>query len=48
MRLTDVLDALGVCCLAVFAFFCWWPAAFLVIGAALLLASFLRTRGGRK
>jgi len=48
MRITDVLDALGVVVLAAFAFFIWPPAALLVVGAALLLTSFVRVRGGRK
>ena len=48
MRGTDVLDALGVLCIAAFAFFCWWPATFLVVGAALLLASFRSSRGGAR
>lgn len=47
MRITDLLDALGVLCLAAFAFFIWPPASLLVVGAALLFTSFVRARGSR-
>lgn len=38
-----LLDLLGVSCLAAFAAFLWPPAALLVVGAALLLASWRRS-----
>jgi hypothetical protein len=40
---TVVLDILGVLCLAGFAGAIWWPACLLVVGAALLLASWRST-----
>jgi hypothetical protein len=47
VKLTDVLDILGVVSLAVFAFLIWPPLVFAVIGVILLVASFVRARGGR-
>jgi hypothetical protein len=44
MSKTDVLDLLGITCLALFAGFIWPPAALLVIGAAALLMSWRATR----
>ena len=41
--MTDLLDLLGVTCLAVFAFFVYPPAALLVVGAAALLISWRRS-----
>ncbi|MGH8430473.1 MAG: hypothetical protein ACREUF_08730 [Solimonas sp.] len=42
MSRSDVLDLLGVCCLAVFAYAIWPAAALLVFGAAALLMSWAR------
>jgi hypothetical protein len=39
VNLTTLLDVFGVAALAAFAFFVWPPAALLVVGAALLFAS---------
>lgn len=46
MRITDLLDVLGVLAVAAFSFFIWYPAPLLVIGVALLVASFVRTKSG--
>jgi hypothetical protein len=40
---TDVLDLLGVACVALFAFAVWPPAALLVVGVAALLISWRRS-----
>jgi len=48
VKVTDVLDILGLLALIGFAFLVWPPAALLVLGIVLLLASFMRARGGRK
>ncbi len=37
--LTTLLDLLGVACLAVFAWFVWFPLPLLVLGVAALLES---------
>jgi hypothetical protein len=39
VKLTTFLDVFGAAALAGFAFFIWPPAALLVVGAALLFAS---------
>lgn len=36
------LEVAGVLCIAAFAFFIWPPAALLVLGAACLVASYVR------
>lgn len=41
--MTDVLEALGVTCLAGFAALVWPPAVLLVIGVALLLLGWSRS-----
>jgi hypothetical protein len=41
--MTTALDILGAACLAVFAFFVWWPAPFHVVGVAALLISWRAT-----
>lgn len=40
---SDILDLLGVTCLAVFAYFVYPPAALLVVGVAALLISWRRS-----
>ena len=42
MKLSDLLDVLGVSCLAVFAFAVWPPACLLVVGVAALVAAWMR------
>ena len=42
--MTSYLDILGACCLALFAFAVWPPAALLVIGVAALLISWGASR----
>lgn len=41
---TDVLDLLGVCCVALFAYAIWPAACLLVMGAAALLMSWRASR----
>lgn len=43
MKLTDLLDLLGVSCLALFAFAVWPPACLLVVGVAAVLMSWRRS-----
>lgn len=43
--LWTILEVLGVLLLALFAWFVWPPAAALVVGVALLLASWRNSRG---
>lgn len=43
--MTTALDVFGVACVAAFAFFCWPPAALLVVGTASLLVSWRRAGG---
>lgn len=47
MKVTDVLDVLGVLALVAFAYLIWPPAALAVAGVAFLAASFLLSRRGR-
>ena len=42
--LTTLLDLLGIALIVTFAALVWWPAAFLVAGAACLLLSWRLTR----
>lgn len=42
MSRSDVLDLLGVCCLAVFAYAVWPAAALLVFGVAALAMAWVR------
>lgn len=44
MAKTDVLDLLGVCCVALFAYAIWPAACLLVMGAAALLMSWRASR----
>lgn len=43
MKVTDVLDLVGVSCLALFAFAVWPPACLAVVGVAALLISWRRS-----
>jgi hypothetical protein len=43
---TTALDVMGVLSLAAFAWFVWPPAFLLVLGVALLLFSWSKSRGG--
>lgn len=44
--MTTVLDIIGVLLLAAFVWLVWPPAVLLVLGVAVLLASWIRSRGG--
>ena len=48
MRITDVLDVLGLICVPVFAFFIWPPLTIIAAGGVLILVSFMLTKRGRK
>lgn len=47
MKLTTVLDILGLLLLCAFAYFVWPPLPLGVAGLAILTVSFLRAKGGR-
>lgn len=42
----ELLEVVGVGCLAAFAAFVWPPAALLVVGAALLVIAYTNAPGG--
>ena len=43
MKISDILDLLGVICLAIFAWNIYPPAALLVVGIAALAISYFRS-----
>ena len=47
MKLTTVLDILGLLFVSAFAYLIWPPLSLGVVGLAILAASFIRARGGR-
>jgi hypothetical protein len=44
MKLIPVAELVGVACIAAFAFFVWPPACLLVVGTALLVATWQASR----